>query len=145
MAYSLKSPVLIKKYNYRFIDDKKRVYFVIKKQKFTNSHNKFVYSVPLVNEHNGDIRNALLAYTDKNECQQLVVRLNKITHSKGVFNENKDIFVADFSDLDEYKYLSRIVHMPLIVIINSYFVNENPNYEIFYHFNRGKFYNSISK
>jgi hypothetical protein len=139
MSYTLRAPILIKQYNYRYLEDKRKVFFITKKQEYLNSHNKNIYSVPFVNEHTGEIRNALLGHTSPSSCLSLVIGLNKVTHGKEISNENKDMFIMEYTDIHEYKYLSEIVFMPLIVIVNSCQIDNTQQYEVFYYFNQKKF------
>lgn len=129
----------IKEYVYRYIDTNKPVY-VIKRIKSNNIPNyKYeIYSEPYYSKERKELRNAIIAYTNKDMCYQKVNTL-KLYNSHyspkySLYNNNEyvKVFKEELIDLEGY---CLNISMPLNVIINEYCIlDEKKEYnEIFFY------------
>lgn len=129
----------IKEYIYRYIDTNKAVYVIkrIKSNKTPNFKHD-MYSEPYYNKERKEMRNAIIAYTNKEMCYQKVNSLKLLNTQydpKYTLYSNDEyiqVFEEELIDLEGY---CLNISMPLNVIINAYCVlDEKKEYnEIFYY------------
>jgi hypothetical protein len=131
---------LANNYNYRFLDDKSKVFVVTKQKQQLGRHviqhpqRLHYYSEAFLSRDNQEIRNALLGFVEYEKCVNWHQRISRMEHQieypkiEGVDLENtSNIESVTVKDL---KYMSDLLHMPLIVIINE---DTNSEYSVFYY------------
>lgn len=120
---------LANNYNYRFLNDNTKV-FVVTKQKqslgkhvFQHPQRLHYYTEAYLSRDNQEIRNALLGFVEYEKCvnwHERICRVENQIHYPEMIGVNLENTpeIRDFN-LKDMKYMSNLLHMPLIVIISE--------------------------
>lgn len=117
---------MLKFYNnftHKYIDDKKiisitndNVQKIISKNFLSLQYKSDSYKIDT---------NVLVGFRDKNYSIQYLDYINK------KFNYNANMHEIE---LDEFKYLGSLMNLPIVVILNDNYNDNDNKYDIFYHF-----------
>jgi hypothetical protein len=132
---------LANNYNYRFLNDNTKVFTVTKQKQQLGRHiiqhpqRLHYYTEAYLSRDNQEIRNALLGFAEHQKCVNWhgrICRVEKQIQYPKMVDVNLDNIpeIRDFS-LKDMKYMSDLLHMPLIVIISED-INTN-EYSVFYY------------
>lgn len=132
----------IRNCSYRYIDGRKKVYTIGRNPKevqYRHFYKVELYTRPLYNPNKKDVRNALVAFNSQSQGENVVAELLSRTDLPDT-RASHDLIVEGIK-LDDLKYLSSVLKMPLIVLMNSFcnVEDQDVHHEVFYYFNESKF------
>ena len=120
----------IQNYNFRFYSDNQKVFHIQRKlPDMITSSSYQNFSTPMYITKDKCIRNVLIAFPEQTYCNYVVSQLDNIDISELIIKDNS---------LKELKYMSDIMKVPLVVLMNASCDLEFKNeiFEVFYHNNK---------
>ena len=132
----------IRNYSYRYLDNKQQVFVISKRM--NSSHEKKtsrrvegllrqqLFSAPFYQINTQTTTNAILAFMSEDFCEATMHDLPCLDCDKTLITETTRVH------LDELKYISNIMKLPMIVLVNAYcdMTDNNEQNELFYHFDK---------
>jgi ADP-heptose:LPS heptosyltransferase len=130
----LKRPIT--HYNYRYLHHNEPLYYIQKHPKKSPSvphtWQSEIYTAPLYRLKDQNSHNVLIGYASENLCEFVASQVEPAVDSK---------LLVCKTDLREFKYLSKLMRIPMIVVLNVYCNIESTNeeFELFYHYSKGNY------
>jgi hypothetical protein len=110
-------------YSHKFINSKK-VYSIT-----NNNHHKIFYRDFLSIPYKSDIEkidtNVLLGFNNESYCKLYIEKINT------EFNYNVSLINIEF---DDFKYIGKLMNIPIVIILNESYKDKDDAYELFYFF-----------
>ena len=130
----------ISNYSYRYLDNKSKIYYVTRKPITSTSHHFYtseLYTAPMQNRNERDKipSNVLIGYINADTCSDLLL---DVQHRSSKGSSSEYLHEMRCSCLQEMKYLSTILRIPLVVVINMFcdIESKTEEYELFYHYQK---------